>query len=1301
MAVTTCTRFTDEFQLYEELGKGAFSVVRRSVKLCTGQEYAAKIINTKKLSARDHQKLDREARICRLLKHSNIVRLHDSISEEGFHYLLFDLVTGGELFEDIVAREYYSEADASHCIQQILEAVLHCHQMGVVHRDLKPENLLLARFAGTPGYLSPEVLRKEAYGKPVDIWACGVILYILLVGYPPFWDEDQHKLYQQIKAGAYDFPSPEWDTVTPEVKNLINQMLTINPAKRITAQEALKHPWICPQTNSASPKGSAPTAALGSSDSSTTTIEDEDLIEAVNNGDFEAYAKICDPGLTSFEPEGLGNLVEGMDFHRFYFDNLLSKNSKPIHTTILNPHVHVIGDDAACIAYIRLTQYVDGQGRPRSSQSEETRVWHRRESRWQNVERALRTFPAPGAAEPFLNGTSSNYVEEMYYAWLQNPKDVHKASARSRLRVGVLAGGAQAVTGLQPNVEKLIEDHLAVQSLIRTYQISCVDFDDTPCKVGFQNVGFYGLEESDLDRVFRLPNTTFIGGNEGSLRLREIIRRLEMAYCQHIGVEFMFINNLEQCQWLRERFERPGAMQSSVEEKRILLARMVRSTRFEEFLQRKWSSEKRFGLEGCESLIPALKTLIDTSSGYGVDSVIMGMPHRGRLNVLANVIRKELDQIFCQFDSKLEAADEGSGDVKYHLGMCHRRMNRVTDREITLSLMANPSHLEAVDPVVQGKTKAEQFYCGDTEGKRVMSILLHGDAAFAGQGVVYETFHLSDLPSYTTHGTVHVVVNNQIGFTTDPRMARSSAYPTDVARVVNAPIFHVNSDDPEAVVYVCKVAAEWRKTFHKDVVVDLVCYRRNGHNEMDEPMFTQPLMYKKIKKQRGALQKYAEALIAEGVVTTQEYEEMIAEILQIRRAAQNEEDLGHIGAVASSVPDKDFTIHGGLSRILKARAAMVSQRVCDWALAEYMAFGSLLKEGNHVRLSGQDVERGTFSHRHHVLHHQNVDKSICIPMNHISKDQAPYTVCNSSLSEYGVLGFELGFAMASPNALVLWEAQFGDFHNTAQCIIDQFICPGQAKWVRQNGIVLLLPHGMEGMGPEHSSARPERFLQMCNDDPDVFPNLPLEDFAVRQLYDCNWIVVNCSTPANFFHVLRRQIVQPLRKPLIVFTPKSLLRHPEAKSSFDHMLPGTEFKRLIPEEGPPSASPDSVRRILFCSGKVYYELVRERKQRAMEDQVAIARVEQLSPFPFDLVKEEVDRFPHADLMWCQEEHKNQGYYDYVKPRIRTTVARTRPVWYAGRGPAAAPATGSKHTHLAELQRFLDAAFHLGKASWGTP
>uniref|UniRef100_A0A8C7LGZ2 2-oxoglutarate dehydrogenase complex component E1 n=1 Tax=Oncorhynchus kisutch TaxID=8019 RepID=A0A8C7LGZ2_ONCKI len=971
----------------------------------------------------------------------------------------------------------------------------------------------------------------------------------------------------------------------------------------------------------------------------------------------------------------------------------------------------------------------------------------------------IRSYTTSVSAEPFLNGTSSNYVEEMYYAWLENPRSVHKswdiifrnanagvspgAAYQSPPSLGGAALGlanAQAMVGAQPNMEKLVEDHLAVQSLVRAYQvrghhiakldpldIGVIDFDESPVMLGLKKVGFYGLDESDLDKVFRLPTTTFIGGSESVLPLREIISRLEMAYCQSIGVEFMFINDLEQCQWIRQKFERPGVMQFTLEEKRTLLTRMVRSTKFEEFLQRKWSSEKRFGLEGCESLIPALKTIIDKSSMNGVESIIMGMPHRGRLNVLANVIHKELDQIFCQFDSNLEAADEGSGDVKYHLGMWHRRINRVTDRNITLSLMANPSHLEAVDPVVQGKTKAEQFYCGDTEGKRVMSILLHGDAAFAGQGVVYETFHLSDLPSYTTHGTVHVVVNNQVGFTTDPRVARSSSYPTDVAKVVNAPIFHVNADDPEAVMYVCNVAAEWRATFHKDVVVDLVCYRRNGHNEMDEPLFTQPLMYKQIKKQKGVLQKYSEKLLAEGAVSRQDYEEEIAKydkiceeaharskdekILHIKHWLDSpwpgffnvdgqpksmtslstglpEEELVHIGYIASSVPVEDFTIHRGLSRILKGRAAMVGQRVCDWALGEYMAFGSLLKEGTHIRLSGQDVERGTFSHRHHVLHDQKIDRRICIPMNHISPNQAPYTVCNSSLSEYGVLGFELGFALASPNALVLWEAQFGDFHNTAQCIIDQFICPGQAKWGRQNGIVLLLPHGMEGMGPEHSSARPERFLQMCNEDPDTYP-----EFAVRQLYDCNWIIVNCSTPANYFHVLRRQILQAFRKPLIVITPKSLLRHPEAKSSFDDMLPGTHFQRLIPDSGPVCENPEAVKRIVFCTGKVYYELTRERNNRGNDDTVAIVRIEQLSPFPFDQVKVETDRYPNADLVWCQEEHKNQGYYDYVKPRLRTTVDRTRPVWYAGRGPAAAPATGNKAAHLVELQRFLDTAFNL--------
>ncbi|XP_043844023.1 2-oxoglutarate dehydrogenase-like, mitochondrial [Dromiciops gliroides] len=969
-----------------------------------------------------------------------------------------------------------------------------------------------------------------------------------------------------------------------------------------------------------------------------------------------------------------------------------------------------------------------------------------------------------GPPEAFLSSANSSYVEEMYFAWLENPQKVHKSwdtffrTASMGVTKDHTHGGLPCVihtAALQEGpgriqnkakTEKLVADHLAVQSLIRAYQIrghhvaqldplGILDADldsfvPSDLITTIDKLAFYNLHESDLDKVFHLPTTTFIGGTESTLSLREIIKRLENTYCQHIGLEFMFINDVEQCQWIRQKFETPGVMKCTNEEKRTLLARLVRSTRFEDFLARKWSSEKRFGLEGCEVMIPALKTIIDKSSEMGIENVILGMPHRGRLNVLANVIRKELEQIFCQFDPKLEAADEGSGDVKYHLGMYHERINRVTNRNITLSLVANPSHLEAVNPVVQGKTKAEQFYRGDTEGKKVMSILVHGDAAFAGQGVVYETFHLSDLPSYTTNGTIHVVVNNQIGFTTDPRMARSSPYPTDVARVVNAPIFHVNADDPEAVIYVCSVAAEWRNTFNKDVVVDLVCYRRRGHNEMDEPMFTQPLMYKQIHKQTMVLKKYADKLISEGTVTLQEFEEEISKydriceeaftrskdkkILHIKHWLDSpwpgffnmdgepksmtypatgipEDILLHIGNVASSVPLKDFRVHPGVFRILKSRVELVKRRMVDWALAEYMTFGSLLKEGIHVRLSGQDVERGTFSHRHHVLHDQEVDRRTCVPMNHLWPDQAPYTVCNSSLSEYGVLGFELGFAMASPNALVCWEAQFGDFYNTAQCIIDQFISSGQTKWVRHNGIVLLLPHGMEGMGPEHSSARPERFLQMSNDDSDAYPEFS-DDFEVGQLYDCNWIVVNCSTPANYFHVLRRQILLPFRKPLIIFTPKSLLRHPEARSSFDDMMPGTSFRRMIPEEGSASQAPKDVKRLIFCTGKVYYDLVKERKNQDLEKRVAITRVEQIFPFPFDLIKQEIEKYSGAELIWCQEEHKNMGYYDYISPRF-LTVSRTRPIWYVGRDPAAASATGNKNTHLVSLKKFLDTAFNL--------
>ncbi|XP_034950533.1 2-oxoglutarate dehydrogenase, mitochondrial isoform X1 [Chelonus insularis] len=1042
-----------------------------------------------------------------------------------------------------------------------------------------------------------------------------------------------------------------------------------------------------------------------------------------------------------------------------------------------------------------------------------------------------RRYASKVATEPFLNGSTSSYVEEMYNAWLQDPQSVHVswdaffrnstagagpglayqappslASNYNQVPLGSLlpALGGSSQVGQVPVNEKIIDDHLAVQAIIRSYQIrghhiakldplgiNSADLDDKHPQELLYNYYSFGKksritysqdlqyrvaalmkQESDMDRVFKLPSTTFIGGKEKSLPLREILKRLENTYCGHIGVEFMFINSLEQCNWIRQKMETPGIMEINNDEKRLILARLTRATGFEAFLARKWSSEKRFGLEGCEILIPAMKQVIDKSTELGVESIVMGMPHRGRLNVLANVCRKPLNQIFTQF-AALEAADDGSGDVKYHLGTYIERLNRVTNKNIRLAVVANPSHLEAVDPVVQGKTRAEQFYRGDGEGKKVMSILLHGDAAFCGQGVVFETIGLSDLPDYTTHGTIHIVVNNQIGFTTDPRHSRSSPYCTDVARVVNAPIFHVNSDDPEAVMHVCKIAAEWRATFHKDVVIDIVCYRRNGHNEIDEPMFTQPLMYRKIRNTPPGLDIYSKKLIDEGVVTPEEvkdvkdkYEKICEEAytnarqethikykdwldspwsgffegkdpLKVSPTGIKEDTLTHIGKKFSSPPPNaaEFVIHKGIERILKARMEMVESRQVDWALGEAMAFGSLLKDGIHVRLSGQDVERGTFSHRHHVLHHQTVDKATYRPLCFLYPDQAPYTVCNSSLSEFGVLGFELGYSMTNPNALVCWEAQFGDFNNTAQCIIDQFISSGQAKWVRQSGLVMLLPHGLEGMGPEHSSARLERFLQMSADDPDYFPP-ESEEFAVRQLHDINWIVANCSTPANYFHILRRQIALPFRKPLILMTPKSLLRHPEARSSFDEMTEDTQFLRLIPEDGAAAKNASNVKRVLFCSGKVYYDLKKSRAERGLDDKVAISRVEQISPFPYDLVKKEAAKYSNADLVWAQEEAKNQGAWTYVQPRFSTAVNGTRNLssrisgensggWlsslfssskssnksetvnetqseqsteskrtlrYAGRPTAASPATGSKPQHLKELKQFLDDSFN---------
>lgn len=964
-----------------------------------------------------------------------------------------------------------------------------------------------------------------------------------------------------------------------------------------------------------------------------------------------------------------------------------------------------------------------------------------------------------------LSGTSTTYVEEIYNKWCHNPASVHgswDAYFRSdpyynqqRSKRSILSMSPQVnttnnvsnnnivVTPTKP--EKCpVELHLKVQSIIRSYQQRghlVADLDPLgiimhPLNVeaGITRRGndsvtrhYFDFDPADMNREFQLPDTTKIGGNEKRLKLVDIIQRLEDVYCNKIGLEYMYIPHRNVVAWIRDRFEMPGVRQFTNAEKILILNRLTRATRFELFLAKKFSSEKRFGLEGCEMLIPAMKQIIDRASDAGVESILIGMAHRGRLNVLANVCRKPLHTILTQF-AGLKATDSGSGDVKYHLGTYIERINRQSNKNIRLAIVANASHLEGVNPVVQGKTRAEQFYRGDSDGKSVMSILIHGDASNCGQGIVYETMHLSDLPDYTTHGTIHLVVNNQIGFTTDPRFSRSSPYCTDVAKVVNAPIFHVNADDPESVIHCCNVATDWRKEFHKDVVIDLVCYRRNGHNEIDEPMFTQPLMYQRIKGLSTCMELYATKLVKEGVTTTEaiqsyadKYEAICNQAFEDSKketciqykdwldspwsgffegkdrfkcptTGVNEETLRHIGKVFSSVPQnaQDFVVHKGIERILAARKQMIEQRVADWAFGEAFAFGSLLREGIHVRLSGQDVERGTFSHRHHVLHHQTTDKAIYRPLSYLYPDQAKYSVCNSSLSEAGVLGFEHGYSMSSPNCLVIWEGQFGDFSNNAQCIIDQFIASGETKWVRQSGLVMLLPHGLEGMGPEHSSCRLERFLQSSDDDPDILPDLATPTDIIKQLYNINWIVANCSTPANLFHILRRQILLPFRKPLIVATPKSLLRLPECKSSFDDMIEGTEFQRAIAENGPIASTPDNVKRLVFCTGKTYYDLCAARTERNKNCEVAISRIEQLCPFPYDLFVNECKKYSNADVIWAQEEHKNQGCWPYLQTRMAFAL-NGRSLYYHGRGTAAAPATGSKHQYLKEQEEYLEGLF----------
>ena len=866
-------------------------------------------------------------------------------------------------------------------------------------------------------------------------------------------------------------------------------------------------------------------------------------------------------------------------------------------------------------------------------------------------------------------------------------------------------------------VRQAVLDSVRALMLIRAYRIRghlAADLDPLgmrdPAPHPELNPETYGFAEADMGRKVFLDNV--LGLELASMS--EILELVRRTYCGTFALQYMHISDPEQSGWLKERIEGYGKEIAFTREgRRAILNKLVEAEGFEKFLHVKYTGTKRFGLDGGEALIPAMEQIIKRGGALGVKEIIIGMPHRGRLSVLANVMGKPHRAIFNEFQGGSFKPEDvgGSGDVKYHLGTSSDR--EFDGNSVHLSLTANPSHLEAVNPVVLGKARAKQDHFGDADRGSVLSILLHGDAAFAGQGVVAECFGLSGLRGHKTGGTIHIVVNNQIGFTTAPHHSRSSPYPTDIALMVEAPIFHVNGDDPEAVVHAAKVAAEFRQKFRKDVVIDIFCYRRFGHNEGDEPMFTNPRMYKRIKTHRTTLELYAERLERDGLVPEGEIEGMRAEFqkrleeefesgknyrpnkadwldgrwshldregeeYQRGKTAVPKKTLRQIGEALTRAPE-GFGLHRTVGRLLDARKKMFeSGEGFDWATAEALAFGSLLIEGHPVRLSGQDSARGTFSQRHSALIDQGTEERF-LPLNGIRDGQARYEVIDSMLSEYALLGFEYGYSLAEPNALTLWEAQFGDFANGAQIMIDQFISSGERKWLRMSGLVMLLPHGFEGQGPEHSSARLERFLQLCAED--------------------NWIVANCTTPSNYFHVLRRQIHRTFRKPLILMTPKSLLRHRLCVSALDDFANGSSFHRVLWDDAETGRSETGlkadgkIRRVVMCSGKVYFDLLDARDAAGLDD-VYLMRIEQFYPFPALSLVKELGRFKKAEIVWCQEEPKNQGGWAFIEPNIEWVLSRVgatkaRPV-YAGRPAAASPAAGLASEHKAQQKALVNAA-----------
>ncbi len=882
--------------------------------------------------------------------------------------------------------------------------------------------------------------------------------------------------------------------------------------------------------------------------------------------------------------------------------------------------------------------------------------------------------------------------------------------------------GKSGVELSEAGLKQAVLDSLRALMLIRAYRIRghlAADLDplrlDPPEPHPELDPKTYGFTDADMDRPILLDNV--LGMQTASMR--EIVEIVKRTYCGTFALQYMHIANAEQAGWLKERIEGFGKeIQFTREGRKAILNKLVEAEGFEKYLHVKYMGTKRFGLDGGESLIPAMEQIIKRGGALGVEEIIIGMPHRGRLSVLANVMGKPYRAIFNEFQGGSSKPDsvEGSGDVKYHLGASSDR--EFDGHSVHLSLTANPSHLEAVNPVVLGKARAKQEQKNDTDRTRVLPVLLHGDAAFAGQGVISECFGLSGLRGHKTGGTMHIVVNNQIGFTTSPHNSRSSPYPTDIAMMVEAPIFHVNGDDPEAVVHAAKVATEFRQKFHKDVVLDIFCYRRFGHNEGDEPMFTQPQMYTAIKKQKTTLQLYTERLIRDGLIPEGEIDDIktkfqafLADEFEIgtnykpnkadwldgrwskmRRKTDDYQRgqtavdvarLKEVGAALTRLPD-GYKPHKTVARLLETKKTVIETgKGVDWATAEALAFGTLLQEGHPVRLSGQDCTRGTFSQRHSGIIDQETEQRY-LPLNHIQAGQAPYEVIDSMLSEYAVLGFEYGYTLAEPDTLTLWEAQFGDFANGAQIMIDQFISSGERKWLRMSGLVMLLPHGYEGQGPEHSSARLERFLQMCGED--------------------NWIVANCTTPANYFHILRRQMHRTFRKPLVLMTPKSLLRHKLAVSNMDDLAEGSSFHRVLWDDAQKGNSdtklaPDNkIRRVVICSGKVYYDLLAERDARGLND-IYLMRLEQFYPFPAISMVKELKRFVNADIIWCQEEPKNQGAWTFVEPNIEWVLSRIDAVCkrpkYAGRPASASPATGSAKQHKQQQQALVNDALLIDK------